>query len=132
MNTVLRTTHLLLLLCVIGCQKHHHRHGSPEYDAVVSPDSNTVAMIHLTQSAYERIDFAKVNYAFNREKADLLQTKLEDMTPGSEMNVVLYDFADELLRSGRVDEAIVIFEDFLQFFDKRDFINKLETVAHSG
>ena len=129
MNRLYWTALVLFFFHVISCQKHNHHHETSAYDARVPPDSNTVNMIHLTQRSYERIDFAKVNYAFNRKKADLLQSKLESMTPGSEMNVVLYDFADELLRSGRVDEAIVIFDDFLQFFEQRDFINKLETIA---
>ncbi len=121
---------LAILIVIFGCNVlESDETEKPKYKAIVKPDHQTRDMINKVEEAYETIDPERVNYILNGKKAKLLQNKLDQMEPGNEMNLVLYDYAEELLRAGRVTESIVIFKDFLNFFKDQDIMAKKETLA---
>ena len=121
-----------VLLFFISCRQeaHHQHHFHPKvYEAAVAPDAATSEMINRVKAAFDAIDPSQVDYVLNEKKTKLLQQKLDSLEPGADMNLLLYDYADELLRAGNVNKSIAIFEDFLEFFEPRDIMNKAETIA---
>ncbi|GLR15858.1 hypothetical protein GCM10007940_04730 [Portibacter lacus] len=79
--------------------------------------------------AYETIDVENVGYVLNQQRANMYKKKLDALKPGKEMDVLLYDYADELLRAGNIDLSINIFEDFLAYFTANEILGKVEAVA---
>lgn len=99
------------------------------YVSNVEIAASTRAMIKKVNEAYELINVEDVDYVLNAQRAKLYKQKLDKLKPGKEMDVLLYDYADELLRAGNTDLAIDIFEDFLAFFTSNKIINETETIA---
>lgn len=98
------------------------------YTAHVKPDQATLQMIQKVKEGYASIDPLQPGYALNNKRADLLEKKLEEMEPGADRNLVVYDYGIELLRSGRTDKAIEVFENFHNFFQDKFFVNKDQTL----
>ena len=48
---------------------------------------------------------------------------------GADRNLVLYDYGIELLRAGKTDQAIEVFENFLNFFSDKVFVEKEKTLT---
>lgn len=123
---------LVIVWALAGCQateeKDHGAHLS--YEAKVKPDEQTLNMIQKVKEAYARIDPGQAtNYIFNEKRAELLKKKLDEMEPGSARNLVLYDYGNELLRAGKLDEAIDVFKNFHDFYQDKFFVNKDKTMV---
>ncbi len=122
----------LILTILSGCQQGDDLHPQfgqiSEYEAIVSTDSTTQRMIEAVRRAYDKVDPEKVPYILNHEKVKILKKRLDDMEIGAERNLALYDYGQELLRSGETEEAIDVFGNFLSFFTDREFVNKVTTL----
>ncbi|MDV7403100.1 hypothetical protein RZS08_67370, partial [Arthrospira platensis SPKY1] len=94
-------------------EEEHYR--TTGYEAKVKPDDATLQMIQKVQEAYAKVDpevMGYVGYVLNRDRADLLKRKLDEMEVGADRNLVVYDYGIELLRAGKTEEAIEVFENF--------------------
>ena len=128
MNHLFRT--LLLALPIFGCTPAKEDPFTTKiYEAKVRPDELTLQMIEKVKEHHDAIQPELVNYALNGRKAKIMQARLDSLSPGKEMDLLLYDYAEELLRAGNINESIVIFEDFYNFFQEKDFPEKVETIA---
>lgn len=119
----------LFLFLHVGCERDNKEDGDHAYVSKVEISESTKSMIAKVNEAYESIDIENVGYILNAERARLYKEKLDAMKPGKEMDLLLYDYADELLRAGNNDLAIAIFEDFLKFFTSNEILNKDEAIA---
>lgn len=124
------TPYLFIVLMVNSC-------GSPtspdnltkKYEAKVKPDQFTKNMIEKVNEAYDTIDPEQVGYILNNKRADKIQKKLDEMEVGAQRNLVLYDYAVELLRAGKLDKAIDIFENFHGFYKNKPIANQDKALA---
>lgn len=101
---------------------------STVYQAKVDPDSSTVDMVEEVQHACAQVDAKNVPYVLNAEKVALLKEQLDSMEASASRNLVLYEYGQELLRSGQTNEAIRVFESFLDFFSDKVFPDKVSTI----
>ncbi len=119
----------LCLFLQIGCNRNDIEGNDNVYISKVEVSESTKSMIEKVNAAYHSIDIENVGYVLNAERAKLYKKKLDALKPGKEMDVMLYDYADELLRAGNIDLAISIFEDFLKYFLENTILNKEEAIA---
>jgi tetratricopeptide (TPR) repeat protein len=98
------------------------------YTAAVKPDEGTRQMIEKVKAAYAGIDPLQANYILNNKRAAELEKQLNEMEVGADRNLVVYDYGLELLRAGKTDEAIKVFENFHDFFAGKFFPEKEKTL----
>lgn len=120
---------LLLLLTACATSDDKGESENVIYTAKVEPDEATREMIRKTGEAYARVDPINSEYILNNKKVENFEKKLEHMEVGADRNLVLYDYAIELLRAGKTDQAIEVFENFLTFFEEKVFVDKQETLT---
>ena len=129
----LAMTFYISITSLFSCQgdksKDNPGSNSLVYEAKVKPDAATIDMIAEVQQACSKVDPNNVPYVLNNEKVGLIKTKLDEMEIGAERNLVLYDYGLELLRSGQTDQAILVFENFLDFFSDKVFVDKESTLT---
>lgn len=120
---------MLLLLAACTAIEENVQSGHSTYTAEVKPDEGTRQMIRKVRESYERIDPMQANYVLNNKRAAELGKKLNEMEVGADRNLVVYDYGIELLRAGKTDEAIKVFENFYTFFKEKFFPDKDKTLA---
>lgn len=98
------------------------------YTAKVKPDEVTREMIQKVKASYAKIDPLQAGYVLNNKRADLFEKKLNEMEVGADRNLVVYDYGIELLRAGKTDQAIEVFENFHDFFSEKIFADKEKTL----
>lgn len=125
---ILKSVVILLILAGCNTANEENHNNTTRYEAKVKPDDITRQMIQKVEAAYSQVDPQKATYVLNNKKVELLQKKLDEMEIGAERDLVLYDFGSELLRSGKTDEAIDVFESFYNFFRDKTFLDKQETL----
>jgi len=113
----------------MGCNDSRIKQKEQGIISKVRIDESTKLMIARVNDAYASIDVEEVEYVLNQQRAQKFKDKLDLMKPGKEMDLLLYDYADELLRAGNIDLSINIFEDFLKFFNTNEILNKKEAIA---
>jgi len=116
-----------IFVCFLLACNHSDNHESSGLvicTTKVKPDKATLQMIEKIQAAFKAIDPMQAEYIFNTRRAELLKKKMDDMKPGPERNLVVYDYGIELLRAGQTDQAIEVFENFNNFYKDKFFINK--------
>lgn len=121
----------VILFILTGCSSAEEEKNQPKkmvYEAKVKPDDITRQMIQKVEASYSQVDPLNATYVLNNKKAELLQKKLDEMEVGADRNLVLYDFGSELLRAGKTDEAIGVFENFYDFFKDKMFLDKEKTL----
>lgn len=123
---------VVILFMLTGCsnagEEEMDQPKKVAYEAKVKVDDVTLQMIQKVETAYSKVDPQKATYVLNNKKAKLLQKKLDEMEVGADRNLVLYDFGSELLRAGKTDEAIDVFENFYNFFRDKMFLDKEKTL----
>ena len=119
----------LCLFLHIGCDSSNTEGVDNTYVSKVEVSESTKSMIKKVNEAYEAIDVENVGYVLNKERARLYKEKLDALDPGKEMDLLLYDYADELLRAGNIDLSINIFEDFLEYFTSNKIMGQDEAIA---
>lgn len=122
---------LVVVLIMAACANSDHP-GGPDLSAhpgAVEPDESTRQMISKVQQAYSTIDPLQANYILNNQRVTELEKKLEKLEVGADRNLVLYDYGIELLRAGKTDQAIEVFENFLNFFSDKVFVEKEKTLT---
>lgn len=125
---ILKSVVILLLLSGCNSAIEEDYSNTVTYEAKVKPDDITLQMIEKVEAAYSQVDPEKATYVLNNQKAKLLQQKLDEMEVGADRNLVLYDYGSELLRAGKTDEAIAVFENFYNFFKDKIFLDKQSTL----
>ncbi|WP_318311783.1 CRTAC1 family protein [Flagellimonas crocea] len=75
-------------------------------------DAQTVEMIGRVQEAVGKIDITNVPYVLNSKKVAFYEEQLESLTGKSRINV-LFNYALELLNTGRTDESIDAIQEVL-------------------
>lgn len=88
-------------------------HGITE----VQTDQATLDMIAKMKEAVAGIDVPNVPYILNRQKAELLSQKIPGKS-GMQKTQLLFNYGNELMRSGRTDESIEIIKDVLEVSDQ--------------
>lgn len=120
---------VLMTLTACATSDENGESGNAAYTAKIRPDEATLEMIQKVREAYARVDPIKAEYILNNKKVEYYEKKLEGMAVGADRNLVLYDYAIELLRSGKTDQAIELFENFHDFFEEKIFVDKQETLT---
>ncbi|PHN04231.1 CRTAC1 family protein [Flavilitoribacter nigricans] len=121
----------LAVILVLGGCSATDENGSLEnggYSSYREPDPATREMIKKVDQSYKMIDPLQAGYVLNNRRADLLEKKLEEMEVGAERNLVVYDYGIELLRAGKTEQAIEVFENFHSFFQDKLFLDKDKTL----
>ena len=115
----------------VGCNpsQDHHIPENDNYTAEVKPDESTAQMIDKLGKAYAGVNAVGSKYILNQEKVEHYEKQLDEMEVGADRNLVLYDYALELLRAGHTDQAIEVFSNFHDFFADKIFIDKQETLT---
>ena len=91
-----------------GCKKE----STPATDAA----SDTRIWV---QEAYAKIDVMKLTPAFTEKRAEIIKAKMDqEKNPSAKINLTL-DYAFELLKQGRTDEAIQIYVTLDRFFQEK-------------
>ena len=111
---------LILILCTIvflGCQSSPDKNqekldNSNSEMTESSTDDATLDMIEKVRSAVSKIDVLNVPYVLNKQKAALLDQKIPSAT-GMQKTQLLFNYGNELMRSGRTEEAIIIIKQVL-------------------
>lgn len=119
---------LLLLLTACTTTDKQTTTVQPVYTATIQPDEGTRRMMERVKAAYHAINPLEANYILNNRRADLLEQQLNDMEVGADRNLVVYDYGLELLRAGKTEEAIQVFENFHNFFAEKFFPEKEKTL----
>lgn len=119
-----------LLILINACRSPEYPASNVKaYEAKVKPDEPTRKMIRMVSKAYAAIDPEEVGYILNNKRADKIQKKLDELEIGAKRNLVLYDYAVELLRAGDLDKAIDIFENFHDFYQEKPIPNQDKAIA---
>lgn len=111
---------LILIFCVIiflGCGSSPDKDGekldtSNSEMAGSSTDDATLAMIEKVREAVSKVDIINVPYILNKQKVALLDQKISSAS-GMQKTQLLFNYGNELMRSGRTEEAIVIIKQVL-------------------
>lgn len=119
---------ILLTTSTCNSSEEHDHAEVTTYEAKVKPDDITQLMIQKVKAAYSKVDPEKAIYVLNGEKVKQLEKKLDEMEVGAARNLVLYDYGLELLRSGKTEKAIEVFENFHNFFLEKVFPDKDKTL----
>lgn len=121
---------VIMLLLLAACNAFDEQRLSEDetYTAGVKPDEATQDMIQKVRQSYMTIDPLQAGYILNNKRADLLEKKLDEMEVGADRNLVVYDYGIELLRAGKTDQAIEVFENFHNFFQEKIFVDKDKTL----
>jgi len=109
---------LLLALVFLRCQ------SSPDEERKISDitqcgkgeinaDQSTLEMINKVKEAVSKIDVENVPYVLNTQKAALIHQKIPSAT-GMQKTQLLFNYGNELMRSGRTEEAITIIKEVLE------------------
>ena len=116
---------ILALLFICGCNSSENlKSDKIEYEAKVKPSESTLKIIEKVDEAFNKIDPEKVGYALNNRRAAQIKKKLDEMEPGKQRNLVLYDYAVELSRAGDLDKSIDIFQNFYKFYEENPVPNQ--------
>lgn len=131
MNRVFKVGLLLIFIGLVGCDSVDKKNPFKvkNYEAIVKPDAITVDMIQKVEAAYAIVDPAKVEYVLNSKKADKLETELDATKPGGDRNLLVFNYGIELLRAGKTDKAIDVFENLQNLYLSRDIPNKDQALA---
>ncbi len=118
LNNLFKIGLLLIFILLIGCDSDDKKPSSEvkTYEAKVKPDAVTLEMIQKVDSSYSKINPEQVDYVLSNVKSDQLKKELDEMELGGKRNLVLYNYAVELLRAGKTDKAIEVFENFHSFY----------------
>ncbi len=125
---ILKSVIILSILAACNTANEEDHTNTPTYEAKVKPDDLTLQMIEKVEAAYSKVNPQEATYVLNNKKIQLLQQKLDEMEVGADRNLVLYDYGSELLRAGKTDEAIDVFENFYEFFKDKMFLDKQKTL----
>ena len=102
------------------------------YEAIVKPDAATLDMIQKVEATYTKVDPEEVDYVLNNQRSEQLEQKLKETEPGGQRNILVYNYGVELLKAGKTDEAIGVFENFYSFYKDNEMRNKEEAMAEFG
>jgi len=108
---------LLLALVFLTCQSSSEEGnisditqcGTGEVDA----DQSTLEMIRKVKEAVSKIDVQNVPYILNSKKVELIYKQIPSAT-GMQKTQLLFNYGNELMRSGRTEEAINIIQQVLE------------------
>ncbi|MBX2872154.1 MAG: CRTAC1 family protein [Saprospiraceae bacterium] len=122
---------IAVLYILSGCTALEENDPSEQakYKAEVKPHKSTLEMMKRVKMASSAIDAQEARYVLNQKKVDYYEKKLDKMEVGADRNLVLYDYAIELLRAGHTDKAIEIFTNFHDFFQDKFFLDKQKTLT---
>jgi hypothetical protein len=76
-------------------------------------EPSTVAMIERVKEAVSKIDVLNVPYVLNSKKAALILEQIPSAA-GMQKNQLLFNYGNELMRSGRTEEAIEVIGEVLK------------------
>jgi len=83
----------------------------------INTDPATLGMIEKVKEAVSKIDVLNVPYVLNRKKAELIHEQLLEAS-GMQKTQLLFNYGNELMRSGRTDQAIEIIGGVLEVAEK--------------
>jgi hypothetical protein len=102
--------------------EHHHETTKPG-----TPAPETLAMIDSVQKAQKAVDPMKVMVMMSKERAQILQQKMQSSNGLEKINTqVMYGF--ELLKGGDTENAIKQFEEVLKIVEPLQIPGKEQTV----
>lgn len=122
---------LFVFIGFVGCNSNPDKISLEvkSYEATVKPDKITLDMIQKVEAAYALVDPNKVDYVLNNRKVDRMEKELDTMPPGGKRNILVYNYGIELLRSGKTEKAIEVFENFHNFYQDKEMANKDKALA---
>ena len=121
---------VVLISCESSDKKINFENKS--YEAIVKPDAATLDMIQKVEATYTKVDPEEVDYVLNNQRSEQLEQKLKETEPGGQRNLLVYNYGVELLKAGKTDEAIGVFENFYSFYKDNEMRNKEEAMAEFG
>ena len=111
----------LLLFALASCKHDHSKHDHSQHEQLSSNSLEGVSpenayMVKMLDSIYQISDPTK-SYNLNYKMAVLYKQKSDAAQNVSERSKLLFQCADELLNAGKTQDAIGIFETFLEAVD---------------
>ena len=104
---------LLVAACATEPDQGTQTHEAGSDVASRQPSQSTLDMIEKMKEAVAAIDVPNVPYILNSKKAELFKKQIPSAT-GMQKTQLLFNYGNELLRSGRTDEAIEIIKEVLE------------------
>lgn len=100
----------LLWRCSQSAEEHERQANGYVTDAVAP---STLDMIEKVRESVAKIDVPNVPYVLNSKKAELFHQQIPNAT-GMQKQQLLFNYGNELMRSGRTEEAIKVIGEVLE------------------
>ena len=109
---------ILLALIFFHCQSSTNEDGEISDitqcgNGELNADQSTLEMIGKVKEAASKIDVLNVPYILNSKKVELINQQIPSAT-GMQKTQLLFNYGNELMRSGRTEEAITVIGQVLQ------------------